>query len=383
MHTPVISGRVLPLLIVLATILTAPQTGGAADSPKNIWSTTPHFTVIKSSKAPLENFSLFINGSPAEKPMATAAKHNESLHVSFSLAYGKQTAIEVRDGRQTVFAANIFFAPSYEKALVPEGSSYIPFHTQSNEARCQGCHRFTIKQSDFSPGVQTQTQVCFTCHNRDYDGKQSKHKPAAIEWRCLSCHQPEAKESPWSKEQPLRFTVADTGEIAALCFSCHQKVQAQAEHLPFVHGPIGMGVCNQCHDPHASNWPKLLENDCNTLCVNCHEMQSILEQPVIHGAIRSKGCIACHNPHASTHPLQMNNTGNDLCLSCHQAIKQLGNNHPVQGHPVSIKTIDRKTKKERLSCLSCHSPHASENPSLLEEEEVMNLCVRCHDTGRK
>lgn len=112
-------------------------------------------------------------------------------------------------------------------------------------------------------------------------------------------------------------------------------------------------------------------------------MLSVLDQPVIHGVIKSKGCTACHHPHASAHPLQLSNTGNDLCLGCHQEIKRIGNNHPVQGHPVSLKAIDKKAKKDRLSCVSCHTPHASDYPNLLEEEEVMKLCTRCHDKGGK
>lgn len=376
-----VGGIATSLLLILLVVAIPSYSTAEGESKKNIWSTTPYFNLIRPTNTPLDQFSFFINGAPGENTMVYATKHKESLHVRFRLTYAAQTAIELREGGQVVYNANIFFVPSYEEGIVPEEFVFIPFHTVDNETRCKSCHRFTIKPSDLAPGKKTQSQVCFPCHNHDFEGKQSLHVPAAVQWRCLHCHQPEARQSPKSKDKPLRFTVENVREISILCYSCHPKVEKQVNTLPFVHGPLGMGACNLCHDPHASKWPNLLENNVTTLCATCHDMQSVLSQPVVHTVLRDKGCTACHNAHASSHPLQLTSAGNDLCLSCHDAIKRQGNNHPVLGHPVSIKDSKSRARKDRLSCVSCHSPHASDYPKLIDEEEVMNLCIRCHNTG--
>lgn len=382
MKSSTIGGIAIALIFAMTGFLFPSQAVAEADIKKNLWSTTPYFNLIRPTKAPLDQFSFFINGQPGDKTMVEAVKHKDSLHVRFRLTYGEQNNIELRENSSVIYSADVFYAPSYESGIVPEESTYSPFHTLTNEARCQGCHRFKILPTDLDPGKNTQNQICFPCHNHDFEGKKSQHKPAAIEWRCLKCHQSEAKESQWSPDQPLRFTIDNVREISLLCYTCHPGVEKQV-NLPFVHGPLGMGACSLCHDPHASKWPKLLENDATLLCANCHEMQDTLSQAFVHSVLKEKGCIACHNPHASTHRLQLNNTGNDLCLGCHDAIKRLGNNHPVQGHPVSIKSSNKKDRKDRLSCVSCHSPHATDFPMLIDEEEVMNLCTRCHDKGGK
>lgn len=381
MKIPTITGAALSLIIAFTGLLLPPQAKAAA-TIKKIWSTTPYFTLIRPTRAPLEEFSFFINGSPAKKTEVTAVKYKESLHVRFRLSYAKQTTIELRHGGQATYSADIFFVPSYESGLVPEEHTYIPFHTLTNEARCQGCHRFNILPSDLTPGKKIQSQVCYPCHQQDFAEKQSQHQPASVEWLCLQCHLSEAKKSTWSKDQPLRFTVENANDISLLCYTCHSNIEEQVNTLPYVHGPLGMGACNLCHDPHASKWPKLLKNNATILCASCHDMLSILSQPFVHGVLDAQGCIACHNPHASSHPLQLKNTGNALCLSCHDSIKRIGNNHPVQGHPVSIKASTNRSRKDRLSCVSCHSPHATDYPNLLDEEDVMTLCSRCHSTEK-
>lgn len=381
--SPITAAIARSLIIFTIVGLALPSQARAGAVIKKIWSTTPYFTLIRPTKSPLTQFSFSINGSPAEKSQVSAVKHQNSLHVRFHLTYAEKTTIELRDGGQAIYSADVFFVPSYMNGLVPEDFTYIPFHTLTNEARCQACHRFTIAPPDLNPRGKIKSQICFPCHHNDFEGKQSQHAPASINWQCLQCHQSEAKESPWSEDEPLRFTVDNVREISILCYTCHPSVEKEVTTLPFVHGPLGMGACNQCHDPHASKWPKLLENEPTLLCAFCHDMQDILSRPVVHGVLKDKGCIACHHPHASSHPRQLTNTGNDLCLGCHESIKRIGNNHPVQGHPVSIKDSSKKARGDKLSCISCHSPHASDFPKLLDEEEVMNLCTRCHTPGGK
>lgn len=349
--------------------------------PPAIWSTVPYFNWITESTAPVEQYQVFINGSETKASVVNAVMYHGSLHLRLPLSYETKTEVEIHRQGETLYRADFFFAPSYEKSIVPGNFTYIPFHIEERERPCRKCHRLTINATDAAPTV-VQEQICYPCHRHKFDDAVSLHQPAAVQWRCLQCHQAKASPSPWDAGQPIKFAIEDPDTVAPLCYRCHQKFEAKIKGYEYQHGPIGMGACTMCHNPHASNFPRLLQNQESTLCVNCHEMQEVLQQPVIHQVIKDKGCTVCHSPHGSGYPLQLPKTGNDLCYVCHQAIAKQANNHPVQGHPVLIKGMNKR-QRDRLSCISCHSPHASEFPKLLPEEEVVLLCTRCHAMGEK
>jgi predicted CXXCH cytochrome family protein len=54
----------------------------------------------------------------------------------------------------------------------------------------------------------------------------------------------------------------------------------------------------------------------------------------------------------------------------------------VEYHPVSdvMDPTDQTKVKTRLSCLSCHQPHASAQPDLLVKDQQNNMafCDTCH-----
>lgn len=369
-------GGLLLLLVVMP-----PPAMAEGKGDLSLWSTVPYLNWVKQTPAPLEQFSFFINGVQAGTKTVQAVKHKDSLHVRLPLAYEKQTTVEIRTHGEVVYRADIFYAPSYESNMVPDGSTYLPFHTADNEQPCQECHRLTITPSDLDP-TQVKEQVCYSCHQHKFDGMKRLHKPAAVQWRCLECHQAEAQPNKSNPDQPLRFTVAGEGDIAQLCYRCHKKVEEQINDYPFLHGPIGMGGCNLCHNPHASNWPKILQNNLTTLCINCHEFKEEIKKPVIHQVIKTKGCTPCHHPHGGKYPLQLPGTINDTCTRCHPAILKQTNNHPVQNHPTLIKARPQD-KKDKLTCVSCHAPHAAGASNLLLEDETIKLCNHCHPRGTK
>ncbi len=373
--------RLLATLLALSLIFTGSETRADETSKSpGIWSTVPYFNWITESSAPLEQFSFFINGVQAKGSAVSAIKHQQSLHLRFPLTYETETAIEVRFQGESIYRATFFYAPSYESSIVPGNFTDLPFHTEERERPCQQCHRLTVNANDAKPLVVTE-QICYPCHSHEFDNSVSRHKPAAIQWRCLQCHLTKESPSPGNSDHPVKFAITDAEDVAPLCYRCHKKFAARIKGYAHQHGPIGMGACTMCHNPHASNFPKLLQNEANTLCVNCHSMQETLQQPVVHQVIKTKGCTACHNPHGSPYPLQLPSPANELCAVCHQEIAKQVNNHPVQGHPVFIK--GRGTQKDKLTCTSCHSPHASAFPKLLPEEEVMMLCTHCHPMENK
>lgn len=365
----------------MIVFFTSAQAKAAGQEKLAIWSTVPYFNWIKQTADPLDQFSFFINDVPADGKTARAVKHKDSLHVRLALTYEQHNIIEIRKLGQSIYRADVFYAPSYESNIVPDESIYLPFHTADHEKPCQECHRLTVTPTDHDP-PQVKEQICYSCHQHKFDGLKNLHKPAAAEWRCLQCHQAEAHPSQWSPNQPLRFTIPSEGKVAPLCYKCHKKFEEHVNGYRFQHGPIAMGGCNMCHNPHGSNWPKLLQNNQTTLCINCHGFKKSLNKPFIHQIIKTKGCTACHNPHGGKYRLQMTETINDNCTRCHPAILKQANNHPVQNHPAFIKA-GPKDRKDKLSCIDCHSPHAADFHNLLPEEEAMMLCTHCHPMGAK
>ena len=103
---------------------------------------------------------------------------------------------------------------------------------------------------------------------------------------CFVCHDREARS----------FAIA--GSDADLCGKCHEP----RPPARFVHGPVAVGSCTVCHDPHGQTNPSLLVAVGETLCFRCHTEADALKHLVpaagqSGGVMREKGCGHCHDPH--------------------------------------------------------------------------------------
>lgn len=105
------------------------------------------------------------------------------------------------------------------------------------------------------------------------------HKPY-LDKSCGSCH---------SLQAP--------GEMKAvepeLCYMCHTDFRKEYKTL---HGPVEIGYCSVCHDPHSTFHENLLLLEANQLCAHCHFNQSLITRE-IHSLPEGQKCSACHNPH--------------------------------------------------------------------------------------
>jgi len=370
-------------LLALACLLAIATAAVAADDEERqtLWSQTQFFHLFDPDGAKVEDYRVFLNNAPAPATRVRVNRHRSNIHIRVTLDHG-ENMVRVEKAKQVFFQAAVFAAPGYESDLVPEEAVPRLFHTGKGESACAPCHRMEPKRGDVVPkATAIKEQICYPCHAHSFDNLPKRHKPALDQWRCLLCHQRDFADSDLSPDAPLRYTIAEGAEVAPLCFKCHKKKRKQIEGYSVIHGPIGMDGCTMCHDPHGSKWRRLLQNDATTLCVNCHEMQDVLEQPHVHGVIKKQGCTGCHDPHGSSYALQLKSKLNDLCYHCHGAIYKQRRNHPVQGHPVSGPK-DPGAPESPFTCISCHSPHASEFEKLLPEEDVMMMCTNCHAMGR-
>jgi predicted CXXCH cytochrome family protein len=201
--------------------------------------------------------------------------------------------------------------------------------------------------------TQEPPDLCYTCH--EAFGKKSTMHPPVQQGACTMCHNPHASDEPKLLMQPMKD----------LCGTCH------ADHVDskVVHGPVSAGACTACHTPHESDNKALLLKEGADLCVGCHtDMPEVLKKKNVHPALAG-GCPACHNPHGSDHPKLLAQEGPELCFLCHPQIGEKVKESPV-GHPALF------TEK---ACAACHSPHASDNEKLLLKP-VKDTCITCHDT---
>lgn len=90
------------------------------------------------------------------------------------------------------------------------------------------------------------------------------------------------------------------GNNSVLCQKCHPPPGSGK----YVHGPVAIGSCTICHDPHGSTNDALLTKTGEDLCFQCHIAKDALKHLLIQGAgdksfLREKGCGFCHDPHFS------------------------------------------------------------------------------------
>src|SRR5512143_224504 len=248
----------------------------------------------------------------------------------------------------------------------------------SKASACSTCH--LPHASDFKGLLKKSgNEACLSCHKAEAFAGKVVHKPAAES--CLSCHSAHA-----SAEAALL-----TRPVKELCASCHR---AGGPAKPGTHSGFAVDklACTACHSPHASGETGLLGavvhaplSDCSTchappaagqkltkadpaLCFDCHEdRKADLRKPVVHEAFKGT-CVSCHTPHASDQKGLLASSERDLCGACHDLSKELAG-----------KSVHKPAAEGK--CSSCHAPHAGATKKLLKAEGAA-LCAPCHEKAK-
>ena len=105
---------------------------------------------------------------------------------------------------------------------------------------------------------------------------------------CSFCH----------SDAPLSYRIDE--DNSHLCGKCHPQPKEQR----YVHGPVAVGSCTTCHDPHGQTNPALLVKPGEDLCFQCHDAADALKHLFVQDTgdknfLREKGCGFCHDPHTS------------------------------------------------------------------------------------
>jgi len=197
-----------------------------------------------------------------------------------------------------------------------------------------------------------QSLVCTNCHSANatfnlHNWNAGAH--ALNDVSCFDCH--DVHHSPDLKVTPR--------ESVELCLKCHQTIQMDfslESHHPV---PEGRVFCIDCHDPHGGFSGLLLRKDTiKETCVQCHPDK---KGPFLYEhADVMEDCHNCHTPHGSINPDLLQAREPFLCLQCHE------------GHSINqwsgIPSTPESASTYFTRCTDCHSMiHGTDVPSISGE----------------
>jgi predicted CXXCH cytochrome family protein len=107
--------------------------------------------------------------------------------------------------------------------------------------------------------------------------------------KCEICHGEQDENQIASAEVKL------VAEPPQLCFKCHPETD-YSDSTETVHGPLAVGACLFCHDPHLSKNKHLLRKPVPELCYGCHDKNAI---DLIADHSGADACLSCHKGHSS------------------------------------------------------------------------------------
>ncbi|MEW6128805.1 MAG: cytochrome c3 family protein [Acidobacteriota bacterium] len=271
--------------------------------------------------------------------------------------------------------ASAINAASTIRAFVRVAATSTAKHKKIGKADCQACHAALIKHANVHPvaeGCDTchefkenqdtaevkliaeGNELCYTCHSEQKEALANKKiKHLAAETDCLSCHNPHASENP----RLLNDKSPD------LCFTCHADKQEDFSKKKFAHAPINDLGCQICHNPHAADFPTLLKTDKDALCVACHKA-NFKHKAQANGDLLIFADTTINPDYLSKAKKIMLNSE--------------GKGHPYIGHP-TMNVADPSQKDKKMSCTSCHNPHFGNHQQMFQQDlRGQQLCDKCH-----
>jgi predicted CXXCH cytochrome family protein len=167
---------------------------------------------------------------------------------------------------------------------------------------------------------------------------------------------------------------AEKGAESCLAGGCHRAVKGGK----FVHGIIGDGACDGCHQPAEKSTPyrsgkehKFQKIDVAANCGECHSF----DEGKKHGPVADGDCLACHNPHsapraellAKPYPASWYALPSAeeyaLCFECHDgsalAERETEKATEFRNGRMNLHWLHVLGQTRGRSCTTCHEVHTS------------------------
>lgn len=260
-------------------------------------------------------------------------------------------------------------------------------HGPAAVGSCNACH--DPHESQIKALVKGPVRdLCLSCH-ADFAAAMKAaivvHPPVRDD-PCTACHNPHGSS----------VAMFLKNKMPELCLDCHKEIGKRVGVAKVQHKPVSQqGGCANCHSAHFGKAKGLLAADQMTVCLSCHGKDDLGTPPLknikkqlagkknLHGPIREGNCKACHDPHGSdyfrllrgNYPSQLyvpyQDGIYDGCLKCHEknmlrfadtTIYTKFRNGNRNLHYVHV--VNRKGR----TCRICHEPHASNGDKLISKE---------------
>jgi DmsE family decaheme c-type cytochrome len=272
--------------------------------------------------------------------------------------------------------------PAGTQAAQPAASDFVGSET------CAGCHEEVSTKFTANPHTKMaqmhgkQGVTCENCHGAGkahVDGggdvtkifNPAKASAKEVDAKCLSCHQGQHANFEKSGHGDGNISCVGCHSVhggkdpehllklaqPTLCYQCHSDVKPQFS-MPFHHRvEEGAVNCSDCHNPHGTFKQKGLRASAqqDAVCTKCH---SETAGPFVyeHAVVKTEGCTSCHFPHGSPNPRLLNRANvNTICLQCHTVSPNFSTGEP-QGPAHNQAT-------QYQSCTMCHSDIHGSNVS--------------------
>jgi DmsE family decaheme c-type cytochrome len=227
------------------------------------------------------------------------------------------------------------------------------------------------------PAKYVGAETCAGCHEDIFKAFQkNRHdviNTAGGKWKkwngqpCEACHGPGSIHAESADAKDI-FNPAKqpAGTADARCLSCHLNTPTPVGRLNGGHARDTV-ACASCHSIHGEPKREALN------CTSCHGNNwAQFNQPMGHKLGKNlMSCVDCHNPHGGitvqsriSGSLKAYAANEPGCFRCHG---ELRGPFTYEHAPVHLD-----------GCTSCHSPHNSVNPYMLNRSAVRFTCLECH-----
>src|SRR5262245_19020315 len=276
-----------------------------------------------------------------------------------------------------VWGATIGVIAASGTTTAPQPAAALTAHSAPAATRASAPPSTDAAQSNNFVGEET----CVTCHEPEgksihatlHGRAQNVRTPAGKNagQSCETCRGPGQKHADSGLQEDIRtFNALSARDANATCLTCHTK-GGHADWPGSMHDARNVS-CVSCHSVHASKSERFQLKTATAVetCETCHKQEAMKVKKSGHMPVREGKlyCVSCHSPHGSNNVrmLKAGNSIHEACATCHAE---------KRGPFLWEHAAGRE------NCVSCHDPHGSNNDRMLVAKAPM-LCQRCHVSSR-